>query len=196
VVNCGPHWGQDPDWASALRGTAAHSTLAIEDTNSTQFVAGGRTGRRPLAVGCNRRERDGATWLDLTHDGYAPLFGFVHRRRLYLDADGEDLRGEDLLEPVTDERFRPHEPRAFSVRFHLHPTVQASLVHNGQSVLLRTASGAGWQFRAGGGTVALGPGIYFGIAGERRRAEQIIVAGQTPASGASLRWNLRRLGAD
>jgi len=44
-----------------------------------------------------REEAEGNAWLDLSHDGYRQHFGLVHHRRLYLSADGTDLRGQDRL---------------------------------------------------------------------------------------------------
>ena len=62
IVNCGSAMGSSPEWRDALRATAAHSTLVIGDTNSSELkeerarpparegggaAAGGE--RRPLA---------------------------------------------------------------------------------------------------------------------------------------------------
>jgi uncharacterized heparinase superfamily protein len=192
IVNCGPHWGRGPEWATALRSTGAHSTLTVDDTNSTEFVHRG-LGRRPRTVTCTRMEQDGTIWIDLGHDGYAANFGLIHRRRLYLNADGDDLRGEDSLEGAPDSKTRDRWPQPFAVRFHLHPSVQASLVRNGQAVLMRLPSGIGWQFRASGGSIAVHPSIYFGADGERRRSEQVVVSGMAPPDGAQVKWALRRV---
>lgn len=74
------------------------------------------------------------------------LYGIIHRRRLWLSPDGGDLRGEDSFlgyegRPVTVP------DRRYIVRFHLHPTVKATLAQSGQAVLMRLPSGRGWPAR-------------------------------------------------
>ena len=85
----------------------------------------------------------------MSHDGYRSLYGIIHRRRLWLSADGGDLRGEDMF---TGPEGRPVTvpDRRFIVRFHLHPTVKATLAQSGQAVLMRLPSGRGWRLRASG----------------------------------------------
>jgi uncharacterized heparinase superfamily protein len=191
VVNCGPHHGRDDTWVRALRSTAAHSTLVIADTSSAQMGSDGTFPADGTTVACERRQGDNATWLDLRDDGYAARYGMAHHRRLYLGEDGDDLRGEDILTPSGTAA----EPRPFAVRFHLHPSVQASLVMHGQAVLLRLADGSGWQLRAVGGSLALNPSVYFDRDGERRRSEQAVIVGVCANEGATVKWAIRRVAA-
>jgi uncharacterized heparinase superfamily protein len=112
IVNCGAHEGRG-EWWTAQRATAAHSALVVNDTNACVFAADTGLVRGPTHVTCHRDEADGATWLEMSHDGYASPYGVIHHRRLYLTGSGEDLRGEDRLAGDT--------PPAFVLRFHLHP---------------------------------------------------------------------------
>jgi len=192
VVNCGPHEGRGPQWSHALRSTAAHSTLVLTDTNSVEIDADGRVCREPPTVICERSEADGATWVDARHDGYVSKFGLVHRRRFYLNATGTDLRGEDSLSPVNG--VSAPEPQPFAIRFHLHPSVQASLVMHGQAALFRLPDGSGWQLRAVGGSLAINPSVYFGRDGERRRSEQAVIVGVCGAEGTTVKWAIHRIG--
>lgn len=194
IVNCGPHHGQSESWAAAIRGSAAHSTLTVDDTNIVEFRGDGTIGRKPLTVACMRNDQDDACWLDLSHDGYLTNFGIIHQRRLYMAADGDDFRGEDSLLTQSHGREPAHVSRGFAVRFHLHPSVRASLIQDGRAVLLRLADGSGWQFRASGGALSLEGSIYFGDAVSHRRSEQIVVTGRTDQSGALVKWGLRRMG--
>ncbi len=182
IVNCGaaPAGG---DWADACRSTAAHSTLVIADTNSSELRRGG-LGRRPEKVEAQRQEAGGAHWLDASHDGYRRPFDAVHRRRLYLSASGEDVRGEDGVEAAT--------PQPFVVRFHLHPQVQASAQQGGEAVLLRLPSGSGWRLRADGASLALEESIYLGGA-EPRRSEQVVL--NTFQDGPqTVKWAITKVG--
>ncbi len=209
IVNGGASIGGSPTWRRAMQSTLAHSTLTIADTNSTDifdddgwFGAPARPlgriiGRRPERVACRRDEADGAAWLEGSHDGYLKPFGLVHRRRLYLSPNGDDLRGEDILSlPEGAAQVRPESlGKPFTIRFHLHPTVRASLVQDGAAILLRL-SGGGWRFRSAGAArpPALEESVYLGQRGEPRRCEQITVAGDIGPEGATIKWALRRVG--
>jgi len=184
IVNCGAHPG-DPEWRTAQRLTAAHSTLVVEDTNSSEIMPDGALGHGPTVVLCRRQEVDGNLWLELSHDGYQPRFGLIHHRRLYLAATGEELRGEDRLSGGG-------AGRRFAIRFHLHPQVQASIVQSAASVLLKLPSGSGWRLRSSGGTVALEPSVYLGRAGEVRRGQQIVISGVVEGGEVTVKWGLRR----
>ena len=194
IVNCGAHAAGADGWAEVQRASAAHSTLIVDDTNSAELLPGGGFGRQPSDVSATRDESDGSIWLDASHDGYALPFGLIHRRRLFLDAAGDDLRGEDTL-VRTGGAVRP--PHGYAIRFHLHPSVQASLVQNGAAALLRLPSGAGWRLRTQGGTLSLAESIYLGHAGEMRRSEQVVVSGALSGEGAdeaiSVKWALQRI---
>lgn len=217
IVNCGGGPGLGVSWRQALRATAAHSTLTLADTNSTEILEapgrGSEIGKHPIHVTRNRAEAEGATWLEGSHDGYRQGFGLIHRRRLWIAAGGEEVRGEDHLFPPGRESdttapaegeaaerrlwpWRKGRPRSFAVRFHLHPGVTASLLNEGDAVLLRLPSGAGWRFRAEGGNVALEDSIYVG-AGDMRRTAQIVVTGgvtaEGPRPGAVVRWAFTRV---
>jgi len=50
VVNCGTHPEAEAHWQGALRATAAHSTLIVDDVNSADLVPGGGLGRRPADI--------------------------------------------------------------------------------------------------------------------------------------------------
>ena len=189
IVNCGAHAAPTGPWRAALAGTAAHSTVSVADTNSAEVREDGGLGRRPSHVSCERQEVDGAVLVVATHNGYARNLGYLHRRRIYLAENGEDLRGEDTLEPVLGAN---PGPQAFTARFHLHPSVQASVIHNGQQVLLRLPGGAGWRLHAAGGLLELAESIYVASGDEPRRSTQIVLTGHVDANGTTVKWALRR----
>ncbi len=185
IVNCGAHAGAHRDWKAVQRTTAAHSTVTIDDINSAELLPGAMVGARPRLVAAERRESDGNVWIDGEIEGYAGFSRLVHRRRIYLSANGGDLRGEDSLEGAGQ--------RKFAVRFHLHPTVTASLAQDGESVLLRLGDGGGWRFRASGGATGLQESVYLGLGGETRRTEQIVVSGAALDGEALVKWAITRM---
>jgi uncharacterized heparinase superfamily protein len=183
IVNCGAYRGAKPNWWRVARASAAHSVLVVADTNSAEIRDDGVLGRAPASVTCERAEHDGQQWISATHDGYRDRFGLIYTRELFLAADGDDLRGEDRL------TGRPGA--AFAVRFHLHPSVQASLVEDETAALLRLPSGSVWRLRAAGAEMTLGESIYLG-SGEARKTQQLVLGGTAAPGGTTVRWALRR----
>jgi uncharacterized heparinase superfamily protein len=183
IVNCGAYRGPKPNWWRVARASAAHSVMVVADTNSVEIRADGTLGRVPTSVARERAEHEGQQWVSGTHDGYRERFGLFYSRQLFLSADGEDLRGEDQLTGLPGS--------AFAVRFHLHPSVQAGLVRDGNAALLRLPSGNVWRLRAAGGEMGLGESIYLG-SGEARRTQQVVLSGTVPPGGVTVRWALRR----
>jgi len=192
IVNCGISPGAPREWRHFMRFTAAHSTAVVGDTNSSEITNHGKLEYRAGNVLVDRAEDQGAQWLDMSHDGYRSLFGIIHRRRLWLSPDGGDLRGEDLFTGPEGKAVSSPDQR-FIVRFHLHPAVKATLAQSGQAVLMRLPSGRGWRLRATGAGVGLAESIYLGEEGRQRRTEQIVLVGQIPAEGATVKWALTRM---
>ena len=187
VVNCGAHTAdQGGQWTLAQRATAAHSTVTLSDTNSSEIKADGTLGRRIRHVTCAREAVNGAVLVDASHDGYQVPLGMIHRRRLFLSADGHDLRGEDSLSG--------RGGCDFAVRFHLHPDVSASLLGKDNAVLLRLPNGGGWRFQVSGGAVTLAESVHLGRRGEVRRAEQIEVRGHAAQGDTVVKWAFKRIG--
>ncbi|MDH3879254.1 MAG: heparinase II/III family protein [Desulfobacterales bacterium] len=199
IVNCGSALsiGAGEEWTRALRATAAHSTLGIEDANSSPlspYAPWGRRGlrQRPVSVHSRREEADGNLLLDLSHDGYQADFGLLHRRRLYLAQSGDDLRGEDSLTAIAGEKINQGpKSGAFAIRFHLHPDVAAGLLQDGSSALLRLPKGGVWRLRSAGAQMTLEDSIYLG-GPELRRCQQVVLHGRFGGEPAEVRWSLRR----
>ena len=183
IVNCGAVPAAVGQWRDATRTTAAHSALVIADTNSAELRPEG-LGRRPEKVEAQRQESNGAHWLDVSHDGYAKPFGAIHRRRIYMSESGEDIRGEDAIEA--------HEPQPYSVRFHLHPGVDASIQQDGETALLRLPGGMGWRLRAEGARMTLEESIYLG-GNEPRRTDQIVLTGYQDGA-QQVKWAITKVG--
>ncbi len=194
VVNCGSGRRRSAEWREAARSTAAHSTLHLDNANAWPITDTGDFGPEPARLQCRRHEDDqGNAWLELHHNAYRPRFGVTHRRRLYLDASGEDIRGEDRLD-VGGLAGASSEVagRAVAVRFHLHPDVRASAVQGGSAILLRLKGGKGWRFRASGAEIAMEDTVYLGQDGPIRRSQQIVLSTTTSADGNVIKWAFRQ----
>ena len=126
--------------------------MVVDDINSSELGKTGGLGRRVHTVQCSRREIDGRAVLEVASDGYKGLFDLEHRRFLMMSADGTELSGEDLLIGTGGKRF--------TVRFHLHPNVQATMIQNGNAVLLKPRRGRGWKMVSPDREVFLEESIY------------------------------------
>jgi uncharacterized heparinase superfamily protein len=204
ITNCGNIAIQGPEWQEALRATPAHSTVVVNDCSSAGFVEDGwsrrllgprMTGGPKKVTSVQRRKDDVGFWLDASHDGYEENFGLIHDRRLFLDAKGTDLRGEDSLVPSDGGDTNDVVDEAV-VRFHLHPDVRASLARDKSSVLLLLPNREGWQFRAQGGEMSLESSIYAADGNSVRRTQQIVLTCVRPASQVRFNWAFSKLDSD
>lgn len=182
IVNCGAV-DANPEWRLALAATAAHSALTVEETNICPVIETGGLGAAPQ-VEAHRYEQDGMQFIEMVHNGYQSRFGINHQRVLGLGQEGEVLYGREVLTGPSG--------RHFSLRWHLHPGVQASLTQGGQTALLRPASGGGWRLRVEqGGLLTLEPSIYCGK-GVPRRSQQLKISGVTMEPETVVTWSFVR----
>ncbi|MDI7775850.1 heparinase II/III family protein [Asticcacaulis sp. EMRT-3] len=128
--------------------------------------------------------------LELEHDGWKPKYGMRHERRLYVDVQRDELRGEDRLTPIESRKDMP-VAAPFAIRFLLHPEVQASLARDRKSILLRGPGGRGWWLRHDARDVTLEEnGVVFeGASG--RRTTMIALRGTCRLDAPTrVRWKL------
>jgi uncharacterized heparinase superfamily protein len=187
IVNCGSH-PTNADWKDALRFTAAHSTLTIDDRNACEIHKDGTLSRKPKKVSLNREDMIGACLVDASHDGYVPINGITHRRRLYYGDQGNDLRGEDTLTCTTGL----NKSHKISVRFHLHPKVNVSLVKEGEEAILALPGGTGWRFTASGAPLTIEDSIYLGEGIRPRKSKQIVISSDMDVETIQIKWAIQR----
>lgn len=196
IVNCGGAalaGAMIPeDLARGLRTTAAHSTLVLDDCNSTAILPDGTLGKGVTEVELHRQELDNGSRLELSHDGYLRRWGYVHRRLLLMSSDGKDIRGEDMLLPA--QRRKKPVAAGYALRFHLAPQVDASLTADGQGALLRIDMGALWQFRCGAGSLSIEDSLWVDGDGRPHATKQLVVTATAEPGGSNLGWLLKRVG--
>ncbi len=196
IVNCGgaalAGASLPANLTQGLRTTAAHSTLVLDDSNSTAIMPDGSLGKGVAEVELERQEQEQASRLEVSHDGYARRLGFVHRRILMLSNEGRELRGEDILLPA--ERRRKPTGCPLAIRFHLGPDVEPTLTADRQGALLRLSTGALWQFRVGAGEIALEDSLWVDGEGRPHPTQQLVVNAATGTGGTSIGWLLKKSG--
>ncbi|THD68275.1 heparinase II/III family protein [Phenylobacterium sp.] len=195
----GSGWSPDASGPQALRLVDAASTASVSDAACGAPIQGfqartlGPRLRGAYEVsGVDRQQARSGIWLEASHDGWARRFGLRHERRLYLDPEADELRGEDALVPLTQRggaagrRFAP-----FVVRFHLHPQVSALIARDKTSVLLKVeGEDTGWWLRSDAQEATLEPAVHHQD-GVTRHGQQIVLRGQARLdAGGKLRWKL------
>src|SRR4029078_9181224 len=141
-----------------LRTTAAHSTLVLADTNSTNILADGTLGKGVEDVSIERTEDNDSSRLEATHDGYVRTFGMVHKRSLMLGNDGKELRGADQL--IAKGRKKIRDSAGYAVRFHLAPGVEATTTADGMGAILRSLGAPPSNVRCRGGMLTAEDSIW------------------------------------
>jgi len=194
VVNCG---GPGPiptempeELIQALRTTAAHSTLVLDDTNSTAILPDGSLGKGVTDLEIDRSEDNDCSRLEAAHDGYVKGFGLVHQRRLSLGNDGKEVRGEDRLTPKGRRKIREAAP--FAIRFHLAPGVEATVTADGMGAILRSSGAPPWNFRCRGAMLQVEESLFVDGFGHPQPTLQLVVVGEVSAIGGEIAWQFRR----
>ena len=194
VVNCGGPGALPTDLpeelAQGLRSTAAHSTLVLADTNSTNILADGSLGKGVEDVVIDRKEDNDSSRLEASHDGYVRAFGLTHKRSLMLGNDGKELRGADQLIPRGRKKIRESVP--YAARFHLAPGVEPTITADGMGAILRSKGAPPWNFRCRGGNLVTEESLWIDGHGRPKRTMQLVIVGEISALGGEIGWQLRR----
>jgi uncharacterized heparinase superfamily protein len=194
ITNTG--WSLRAENAQPLRLTPAATTAALNDMScgaplqgALAKILGARLEGGATSVEVRRHQAEDGVWLELSHDGWAS-FGLTHERRLFLDTTADELRGEDRFVPLNagSDRNLP-----FTLRFHLHPDVRASLARDQRSILLQGPTTGGWWLRNDAREVAIEPSVHM-HGGRARRSAQVVLRSQIRGDrGGRVRWKLARV---
>lgn len=205
IVNCGSGRPFGQDWHRAGRATASHSTLALDGFSSSRFARGGAEVLETRAEVRQVELGDPGTGQSAlaSHTGWLSSHGLIHRRGLALSPDGRRLVGEDrLFAPDAAALARLAEARAragtedirFSIRFHLHPEVDAALDLGGTAVSVALRSGEIWVFRHDSQLkMALEPSVYLEKGRMAPRAtKQIVLTGILQENDDRIGWTFAK----
>ncbi|MEE4120388.1 MAG: heparinase II/III family protein [Paracoccaceae bacterium] len=214
IVNCGSGAIFGETWRRAGRATASHSTLAIDGTSSSRLALSALNRGRgagevevledvPRDVRAQVTRNARGQHLMVGHDGYVRTHGMTHVRKLSLSRDGRVLTGEDTLGALTerdraafDSEMTRNRMRGvpYSIRFHLHPDVDAEEDMGGAAVSLVLRSGETWVFRHDGSAeMRLEPSVYLEAGRLRPRGtEQIVLSGRVTEGARQIGWTLAK----
>ncbi len=206
IVNTGSGSRFGREWQQKSRLTPAQNTVSVERISSSRYAAKDRRQtfvEVPSAVVVHRASDLTGSWIQATHNGYEPTHGLVHERRVYLASSGKEIGGEDILtSPRGRARTRyaksvegaPQLGIVFTLHFHLHPDVTASIDNAATTVTLTLKSGELWTFRQHGGEMQLLESQYLDPAFLRPKAtKQILVTGRVVQYAGDITWSLQRV---
>ena len=211
IVNCGSGASFGAEWRRAGRATPSHATLGIDGYSSARLGPRQSLGRgqtelladAPVKVPFEATDLGDAQRIEAAHDGWQLTHGLTHARTLDLSQDGRALAGEDLLTTLSDgDKMRFDRAMdatslqgiAFSIRFHLHPDIEASVDLGGAAVSLALKSGEVWIFRADGtAQMRLERSVYLESGRlAPRAAQQVVLSGRAIAYATRVRWSLAK----
>ncbi|MBD3679508.1 MAG: heparinase II/III family protein [Rhodobacteraceae bacterium] len=211
IVNCGSGASFGEDWRRAGRATPSHSTLGLEGYSSSRFSAKGHVqglAREsledvPRDVRVERGTGEEGPFVIAGHDGYVVTHGLTHVRRLEMSLDGRGISGEDTLAAIKDLHRRQLDEAlsmaklkgvVFTIRFHMHPDVKASLDLGGSAVSMTLRSGEVWVFRHDSAArMTLEPSVYLEKGRLKPRAtKQVVLSGAAMDYATRVRWSLTK----
>lgn len=183
IVNCGPTpYNNSDKWEKALSSSAAHSTLVINNTNSST-----NDDYKAFKINTVREVASGFEIISSSHNGYKSKYSAIHKRVLKLDSRGSLLKGIDNI--IAGPKLN------FKIHFHLHPKVNVRLTRNQERILLLIPSG-GWEFYISKNNTKLSlnieESIYVEDNGQIKKSNQFVINGVTSNSGAQIEWCLSK----
>jgi len=181
-VNCGTS-AIKGKWRELLRTTLAHTALVVDNKNSCQFDKSGLVANLPM-VSSKRTEEAEFASIEATHSGYMGLSGLSHHRFVKIADKGDILSGEDQLSGKIGVPY--------SVRFHLHPSVTATVMKGGEEIYLTGKNGSNWIFKIEGGKAELDESVYCSEGYIPQKTQQIVFESRTSTTSTIVKWEMRK----
>ena len=181
-MNCGYH-PTDPEWQEHLDVAAARSAFSFAGVH--QIVS---EIDKPMDE--NTQVLIDGTMLELERNIFRDLSSLKYERRIFLSETGRDVFGEDVIH--SNEQF--DDTLNATLRFHLHPKIQASVTQDHGTVLLKLPSGVGGYFSCSEGEMTVEASVYLGQGIQPRKNSQIAINlpfNSQMAVPRVIRWSFR-----
>ena len=166
------------------KSTAAHSTLTLNNTNAYKILSNDHLSRIPESIKVKRVERYNSNLIEIENYSYKQQYDSIHKRLLYVDKKGTDIRGEENI-------YCPYE-LVYDIRFYLDPSVKASQINNGKAILLKLPNGTGWKFISSLDKINLVSSRYMEINKQPKNNEHILITGKTMELITIIKWSLKK----
>ena len=166
------------------RKTAAHSTLTLNNTNAYKILKNEHLSRVPDKMNVKRIERYGANVIEIENYGYKNQYDAIHKRLIYIDNKGLDIRGEDNI-------YCPMEI-SFDIRFFLDLNLKTLITNNGKNIVLRLLNGSGWKFSSSLEKLDIISNRNININNQPITNEHIHLTGETKELITVIKWSLKK----
>jgi uncharacterized heparinase superfamily protein len=202
IINCGAPSPDQEGWRMFSRTTPAHSTLSLEEDSLAEFRAGAN-GAEPAAdatmvgplnpQGAFSDQGDNLR-IKGSHDGYMGRYGVNHSRQILISPDGNLLSAEDKL--TAPRGLKSPEgliAGAYAIRFHLHPSVKAQLMGDGEAVTLILRNGETWRISSNAERMAIEDSVLLADQRGPQSTSQVVLTGMMgEARELRILWKIER----
>ncbi len=165
ITNCG--FGTNISFKAELlsRLTSAQSSLSINDTSVAKFernklinkVFGHSIIKSFKTFDISHEENTNFISITGSHNGYEDNFNCIHKRKLILNKNSNQIIGNDQIIKKKDG-----EKINFNLRFHLYPGLNAVKTISGNSVLIQISKNKSLIFTTKNEKVSLEKSIFLG----------------------------------
>jgi len=187
VVNCGSPFINNKKWHEAMRSTAAHSTLNLDEVNSSDIFFNKINKTRKAQVWSEKYEENNLVWINSAHSGYRKLFGIVHNRKIHIDPLNLTIKGQDYLaKPIKGNH---NIAKNFYILFHIHPEIELNVTSSKKKVVLKLKNNIGWEFICSEPVLEIGEGIYLGDGVKKENSHILIRDSVIP--NKKIKWLFR-----
>ena len=138
----------------------------------------------PDKLKVKRVERYGANFIEIESYGYKNQYDAIHKRLIYIDKEGLDIRGEDNI-------YCPMEI-TFDLRFYLDSAIKTLITNNGKNIVLRLKNGVGWKFSSSLDKINIVTNRRININNQPVTNEHIHLTGKTKELITVVKWSLKK----
>ena len=188
VVNSGSPFVNDKKWIEAMRSTAAHSTVSIDDINSSDIFYQKDTNTRIAKVWSELLFDKNCYWINSAHSGYKEIFGVIHNRKIHIDPEKLIIRGQDYISKPAKNFV--NIPKKMIIRFHIHPDVKLNVTTSKKKVFLQLKNNFAWEFICSEAKIKLSEGIYLGTKQTIQKNNHILIS-ENLVPEKKIKWMFR-----
>ena len=122
--------------------------------------------------------------IEIENYGYRNQYEAIHKRIIYIDKNGSDVRGEDNI-------YCPME-LSFDLRFYLDAKIKTLLTNSQRNAVLKLSNGVGWKFVSSLDKVNLILNRNLNTNNQSIRNEHILLTGKTKELITVIKWSLKK----
>lgn len=156
IVNCGSPYINNKKFAEAMKSTAAHSTISVDNLSSSEILY--KKKERIAKVWSSRKRQNYSHWIHASHSGYEKIFGLIHSRKIHIDSKNKILRGQDSF--IKSTKDYDLIPKKYFLRFHLHPNIEVNITGSKKKAILKLHDGTGFEFICSEPKLEINESIY------------------------------------